>query len=197
MVIPRRGMNLITRRNLRDEITHARRKAPGEPGALPAELRHYGCCQQATAILYFGHDYTQVNPSPGTKPFPPAPASGQPFCVIDLKHGTKFATVDFSRFDGSPGSMILVEPKLPVLFTHVTVRICDLFDRELIHAPAIDIQGNQEWIFAFDDRHLLKPYPLNLSITIRASEAPRVPESPLVDLYEMPAEELAQFLNVN
>ncbi len=188
----RRGMHLVTNRCYRNENADTYRPDSGTPRPLRNELRHYGRCHQATVILYQGRDYTQEKVT-DENGLPVMPALSQPVCLVDLKHGARFSLIDISTFDASPGSIIRIVPKEPIRFVNVTVRVCDLFDREVIHDQACDLHGTQEWIFVFDARRRLNPAPGNLCITIKASESPRVAEAPVVDLYELPASDLAEW----
>jgi len=196
-VVVRREIHLVTNRCYCEENADTYRQESESPRWLRAGLRHYGRCHQANVILYHGMDYTQDNGTPGGSSLPVSPAPRLPLCLVDLKHGSRFSLIDFSTFDASPGSMIRIVPKEPIRFVNVTVRVCDLFDREVSHDQAYDLHGSQEWIFVFGPRRQLKPTPRNLCITIKASESPRIAEAPVGDPYELSASELAEWIGAN
>jgi hypothetical protein len=186
------GIKLITSRSIEEEMTDLYDRVARHRPELKSDLRHLGRCQRVNIIDYNGDDYTQdVGPEAGELPVQPKNLSA-PHVFTDLQHAPDIKLVDLTRFDRKPGSSITIIPKHPIRFVNVTVRICDLFNRELVYDHAWDEDDIQEWTFTYFPQHRFSPDPGNLHITIWASEKPRLRKEAMVDLYELPPEKLRE-----
>jgi hypothetical protein len=191
------GKKLITSRSIEEEMTDPFCRIGHKYPEIKGDLRHFGRCQRVSIIDYTGNDYTQDDfaGDPATRPgMQPKPSTSpvNPQVIIDLKHAPMIKLVDLSKFDRKPGSIITIVPKRPVRFFNVTVRVCDLYNRELVHDHAWDEGDNQVWNFVYFPSHKFCPDPGNLQITICASEKPRAAKEALVDVYELPVEKLRE-----
>ena len=182
------GKKLITCRNIEEESIDSCSEVREHLQRIKNDMRHFGRCHRVTITDYAGYDYTQDEvPCAEVQP-----QKQVPHVFIDLKHGSMIKLVDLSHFDRKPDSIIRIVPKDPVRFHNVTVRVCDLFNRELVHDHAWDEDDIQEWIFSYFPRRRFSPEPVNLQITISASEKPRDRTMELVDVYELPVEKLRE-----
>ena len=191
-VIVAEGKKLITCRNIAAVTADYLYGLINQFPVVKGDMRHFGRCQRVTILDYTGDDYTQDDViRPEGSPDLPA---GQlmPHFYIDLKHAPLIKSVDLSRFDRKPGCTITIVPKGSVRFINVTVKVCDLFNRELVFDHAWDVFDDQEWIFSYFPKHKFNPDPGNLQITICASEKPRERKEALVDVYELPEEKMRE-----
>lgn len=187
-----KGKKLITCRNIEEEMTDPYCRIRDQYMAIPDDLRHFGRCQRITILDYTADDYTQDDMSRTEQNSGQPTPTMVPHTYLDLRHAPMIKFVDLSRFDGKPGSIITILPKTPVKFVKVTVRICDLFNRELVHGHAWDVDDLQEWTFSYFPQHKFNPEPRNLQILICASEKQRMTGEPLVDLYELTPDKLRE-----
>ena len=186
------GKKLITIRSIEEEMNDQYYRLFSQSSEVRNDLRHFGRCQRVNIVDYNGDDYTQDHGDQPAIHSTPTPMPQIAQIITDLKHAPKISLVDMSNFDRKPGSIIRIVPKPYVRFVKVTVRIADLYNRELVHAQAWDEYDRQEWIFIYFPQHKFSPDPGNLQITICASEKPREKSEGLVDVYELPAEKMRE-----
>jgi hypothetical protein len=191
-VIVAEKKKLITSRTIDEETADPYCRAPKHSLEVKGDMRHFGRCQRITILDYSGNDYTQDEVNfPRGQSAQTVQTQFQHF-FADLRHAPMIQTLDLSRFDRRAGCIIRIVPKKPVRFINVTVRICDLFNRELVFDHAWDEDHKQEWIFSYFPKHRLCPDPGNLQITICASEKPREKSEELVDVYELPPQKIRE-----